>query len=145
MTTWLYQMSPKYWSPERYRYEIWEGEKWAWSVGSKAMGENVPQAGDTVIFFFAPSGGNDPGFYGWAVVIDWYSDSNTPLMFRPATPSDHLKMHPWWDESAQQLADKIRGKFKQQTLWVVHDDLVDDLRKGITSWVSSNHVKQYKK
>ena len=47
MTTWLYQMSPKYWSPERYRFEIWESEKWAWSVGSKAMGENVPQAGDT--------------------------------------------------------------------------------------------------
>jgi hypothetical protein len=140
MTTWLYQMSEKYWSPERYRFEIWEGEKWAWPVGKKALGENVPQAGDTVAFFFAHYGGSDPGFYGWAVVLDWYANSDTPLMFRPAAPSDHLKMHPWWNDEASQLADAIRGKMKQRTLWVVSDDLVDRLRQGVTAWMSHRHV-----
>jgi hypothetical protein len=28
MGTWMYQINPKYWPPERYRLEIWEGERW---------------------------------------------------------------------------------------------------------------------
>jgi hypothetical protein len=137
MSTWFYQISPKEWSPERYRIEIWEGEKWAWPVGSKSSHGQVPAAGDTVIFFCAPTGGYDPGFYGWAVILEWYENSTTPLYFRPVAPSDHLKMNPWWDSTASDLADRIRGKVKQKTLWLVDDDLVQDIRQGIASWLSA--------
>lgn len=137
MSTWLYQISPKAWSPERYRFEIWEGERWAWPVGAKSTGGNVPQTGDIVVFFYSPTGGNDPGFYGWAVVLEWYDESSTPLHFRPVAPSDHLKMHPWWDDNASKLADQMRGKVKQRTLWLVEDELAKKLRLGITAWLSN--------
>lgn len=136
MSTWFYQISPKEWSPARYRIEIWEGEKWAWSVGSIAGRGNVPKAGDTVIFFCSPASGKDPGFYGWAIVIEWYQDSTAPLYFRPVAPSDHLKMHPWWDAKASDLANRIRGKVKRGTLWVVEDELAKEVRFGITAWLA---------
>ena len=136
MTTWLYQISPKEWSPERYRFELWEGERWAWPVRTKSSGGELPEAGDVVAFFDSPSGGNDPGFYGWAVVLEWFPGSSTPLAFRPVAPSDYLKMHPWWDNKARMLADAIRGKMKQRTLWIVSDEHVSSLRQGITSWLA---------
>jgi hypothetical protein len=87
-----------------------------------------------MVFFYAPSGGNDPGFYGWAVVLEWLEDGSY-LYFRAVAPSDHLKMHPWWDDDARALADEIRGKMKQRTLWLVPEELVNQLRKGFTSWL----------
>src|SRR5262249_50371889 len=119
MSTWLYQISPQIWDPGRYRLEIWEGERWAWSVGARAGSGTDPQPGDTVVFFCSPTGGNDPGFYGWAVVLDWHQPNDTPLYFRPVAPSDHLKMDPWWDHEAKALADEIRGKVKRRTLWLI--------------------------
>lgn len=135
MSTWLYQFSPQTWSPERYRLEIWEAEKWAWSVGQRAGGKE-PQAGDTVVFFCSPTGGKDPGFYGWAVVLEWFPTNDTPLYFRPVAPSDHLKMDPWWDDEAEDLANVIRGKVKRKTMWLVHDEYVSQIRRGIARWLS---------
>lgn len=137
MSMWLYQLSPSVWSPERYRLEIWEGERWNWPVGSKSGEGRVPQPGDTVGFFYAPSKGNDPGFYGWAVVLEWYELSSSQLYFRPTAPSDSLKMFPWWDDEAESLADEIRGKMKQRTLWIVQPEMVDRVRRGI----ASGHVR----
>jgi hypothetical protein len=48
---WLYQLSPNLWSPERYRLEIWEGERWNWPVGGRSGEGQVPKPGDTVVFF----------------------------------------------------------------------------------------------
>jgi hypothetical protein len=137
MSTWLYQIDQKSWSPERYRLEIWEGQDWAWPVGQKNPREREPKNGDTVVFFYAPTGGDDPGFYGWAVVLEWFElRSIKQLRFRPVAPSDHLKMHPWWNQQdASTLADKIRGKVKQGTLWLVPDTLVKELRFGISAWL----------
>lgn len=135
MATWLYQMSQKLWDPQRYRVEIWEGERWAWPVKSGAGHEVMP--GDTVVFFYAPTGGPDPGFYGWAVVLEWLETAESQLRFRPVAPSDHLKMHPWWDANAAQLADRIRGKVKQGTLWPVGDGDAKELRLGITRWLAA--------
>ena len=95
-----------------------------------------PQPGDTVVFYYAPSGGHDPGFYGWAVITEWLSGEQDEMYFRPVAPSDHLKMHPWWDADAQALADQIRGKVKQGTFWRVAEDLSATLRQGITRWAS---------
>jgi hypothetical protein len=142
MTTWLYQISPEQWSPERYRFEIWEGERWAWPVGSKSSGGELPEPGDVIVFFYSPTGGMDPGFYGWAVVLEWFPGSSTPLAFRPVAPSDHLKMHPWWDDEAIELADVIRGKMKRRTLWIVPEELVARLRQGITSWLAGQSMEE---
>jgi len=135
MATWMYQLNQKNWPPRRFRLEIWEGERWVWPVGKRLVRDELPEPGDTVVFFYAPSGGNDPGFYGWAVVLEWLEDGSL-LYFRAASPTDHLKMHPWWDNNAQKIADKIRGKMKQRTLWLISEDLVGPLREGIASRIA---------
>ncbi len=130
----MYQLNQKSWPPSRYRLEIWEGERWSWPVRKGLIKGEKIKAGDTIVFFYALTGGDDPGFYGWAVVLEWFEE-NHDLYFRAVAPSDHLKMHPWWDEQAREIADKIRGRMKQQTIWRVSDDHEDRLREGITSWV----------
>jgi hypothetical protein len=138
MGTWLYQINQQQWPPERYRVEIWEGERWRWPVGQLVRGPSAegPQAGDTVVFFYARTGGVDPGFYGWAVVLEWL-EREREMYFRPVAPSDWLKMDPWWDEVASGLADRIRGAVKQGTLWRVPEDLVPELRRGIAEWLQA--------
>ncbi len=141
MSTWLYQINQESWSPQRYRVEIWEGERWVWPVRKKVRGEGWPKPGDVVVFFYARSGGSDPGFYGWAIVLEWYEESKE-LYFRPAGPSDQLKMHPWWDQEASNLADAIRGKFKQGTLWSVLEDEAFRLRRGIFAWLQAREFEK---
>lgn len=136
MSSWLYQLSTDRWSPERYRLEIWEGERWNWSVGTKPLKAPLPKPGDIVAFFYAPSGGTDPGFYGWAIVLEWYGASDSPLYFRPSAPSDRLKMDPWWDDEAKIIADQIRGQVKQSTLWPISDKEALAIRRGIARWLS---------
>ena len=136
MSTWLYQINQRFWPPERYRFEIWEGERWAWPAGKRSGAGAVPRQGDTIVFFYAPSGGADPGFYGWAVTLEWRPESSNELHFRPAAPSDQLKMRPWWNETASTLANEIRGRMKQRTLWLVEEELVPQLRDGIAQWMS---------
>lgn len=137
MSMWLYQLSEKLWEPQRYRAEIWEAERWSWEVGRQVGAAEPPRQGDTVVFFYAPAGGRDPGFYGWAVITEWLtSDEGCRIYFRPVAPSDHLKMHPWWDKEAEGLANQIRGTVKMGTLWRISENLSASLRRGITRWVS---------
>jgi len=136
---WLYQMNQGQWSPKSYRVDIWENERWSWPVGKNASTGN-PEAGDRVVFYYARSGGDEPGFYGWAVVLGWYADERG-MYFRPVFPSDHLKMHPWWDSEASNIADQVRGKVKQGTMWEVSDDLAARISFGITAWVSAKDAK----
>lgn len=136
MSYWLYQLSQTDWPPEQYRLEIWENERWAWVVGRKQTKE-VPEPGDVVVFYYAESGGGDPGFYGWAVVTAW---AHEQLYFTPVAPSNQLKMHPWWDDQADAVARAIRGKMPRATLWPISTAQVRELRKGFSSWI--NGVKQ---
>jgi hypothetical protein len=46
----LYQLNANNWSPERYRLEIWEGERWNWSVGNISGKGQHPDPGDIVVF-----------------------------------------------------------------------------------------------
>jgi hypothetical protein len=48
-------------------------------------------------------------------------------------------MTPWWESAAETLADRIRGKMKQATLWSVDDDARDELRAGIEHWLGGTH------
>lgn len=142
MSTWLYQMSPKVWSPSQYRLDIWEGERWAWPVGAMSGQGKKPEPGDLLVTFFTKGNGTDPGFYGWAVILDWLNEAGDQLRFRPVAPSDSLKMCPWWDDEASSIADKIRGNMKQRTLWLVEDDLSTQLRHGILTWVAGRRGVQ---
>lgn len=134
MSTWLYQLNPAQWSPETFRFEIWEGKHWNWNYGTK-RGSEAPAAGDTVIFFYAPTRGDDPGIYGWAV-IERFDEANNGLYFIPVAPTDRLKMDPWWGENAKRIVDAIRGRMKQGTLFQVGSDEVMSIRKGIRMWLS---------
>jgi hypothetical protein len=99
---------------------------------------NPPEDGDTVVFFYAPAGADEPGFYGRAVVTRYEEkEGDKRLYFRPAAPSDHLKMFPWWDEAAKKLADEIRVPVAQGTLWPVSAQAAAAIRKGITSWLGN--------
>ena len=99
MSYWLYQLNQHQWEPERFRIEIWENERWSWTVGKAMLGGKQPQPGDSVAFFYAKAHGADPGFFGWAVVLEWHKDhkDRITVYFRPVAPTNHLKMHPWWD------------------------------------------------
>src|SRR5438034_3886935 len=121
MSMWLYQMNQSEWPPNSYRLDIWENERWSWPVG-RIVGTGAPKAGDRVVFFYAPTGGVEPGFYGWAIVLEWLEDERR-LYFRPVAPSDHLKMHPWWDDRARDVANQTRGGVKQGTRWHVPDEV----------------------
>lgn len=135
MSTWLYQLNPKDWSPETFRFEIWEGKHWHWGYGNK-RGDGEPKVGDTLVFFYAPSGGNDPGIYGWAVLEKHHAESRT-LYFIPVAPTDHLKMDPWWSEqTVKPLVDRIRGSVKQGTLFLIDDDTTRQMRQGIRCWLA---------
>ena len=137
MSVWLYQINQKLWPPNRYRMEIWEGQTWSWPVGRmQGKGETI-QTGDIVAFFYAPSGGANPGFYGWAIIQE-YIDTDPPhILFRPVSPSDYLKMSPWWNEEAKSLADRIRGNFKQITLWRIPQEEWANLNQGIRRWFAN--------
>lgn len=95
----------------------------------------APKVGDTVVFFFAKTGGHDPGIYGWAVLDRCEPDENR-LYFVPAAPTNYLKMTPWWDKEAERLTDHIRGSVKQGTLWHVRPEDTKVLRDGIRNWLN---------
>ncbi len=128
MSMWLYQITHDVWPPSRFRIEIWEGERWRWPVGAM-VGTEMPAPGDRVVFYYAKTGAAEPGFYGWGVVIESYDKE---MYFRPVRPTDELKMYPWWDDEAAELADLIRGKMKQRTLWPIPEDLISRVAAGIT-------------
>jgi len=133
MSMWLYQLNATQWAPGIFRYEVNETQRWSWTYGQK-RGESTPTAGDTVVFFYSPSGGDDPGIYGWAIVERCDVATNT-LYFIPTAPTDWLKMDPWWDDDAKKLCDEIRGAMKQATLFHVSDGLVSRVRTGIRKWL----------
>ncbi len=139
MSYWLYQINQGNWEPERFRIEIWENERWSWTVG-RLTGDGEPQPGDSVAFFYAKAEGQDPGFYGWAVVLEYHKahDDSKTLYFRPVAPTNHLKMHPWWDDEAEDLAKEVREPFYMGTLWRVSEDHWRRIRRGITKWAGGH-------
>jgi len=139
MSNWLYQINQEKWEPERFRMEIWENERWQWTV-NQAYGatDGGPRPGDSVAFYYAKAGGADPGFYGWAVILEYHRahDGDKTLYFRPVAPTNHLKMHPWWDAEAEDVAKTVRQPMYQGTLFPVPDELWRRIRRGITTWAA---------
>ena len=136
MSMWLYQLSGKEWPVERFRCEIWEGQRWRWPVRQLRGGKTL-EVGDTVVFFYAPSVSEEPGFCGWAIVMEYLADENL-MYFMPTTPTDFLKMCPWWDKEAETLANQISGKVKQGTMWKVPKHLGPHVGHGIRRWFATD-------
>jgi hypothetical protein len=126
-------MRADWYSPERYRTEVWEGSLVTnWSIGqSKRKPKEIP-LGDTVILFFAKTGADEPGIYGWSVITLFDKEV---IDFRPTSPSDYLKMNPLWDDEIGNIVDKIRGGMPEGTMWKVDDGTLKLLRQKIATYV----------
>ena len=136
MAMWLYQLTQAEWSVSNYRVDIWEGERWRWDVKKVVGTDKKPVAGDMICFYYAKAECPAPGFYAWAVILQWVEDGDVRrVYFRPVAPSDQLKMRPWWDDEARRIADAIRGPVPRGTLWAVSDDHAATVADGIRRWV----------
>jgi len=139
---WIYQIGSARkeggYERENFRSGIWEGEALTWPYGDK-KGQKPPAIGDTLVFFYAPTGEIDAGVYGWAVVMNCNKKKKT-VHFIPTTPTDYLKMVPWWNEHAKKLLTEIRstskGKlFPKGTLFLVPKNKTSSIREGIKTWL----------
>jgi hypothetical protein len=136
MQTWLYQMSDAIWPVSQYRLEVKQGELIRWRT------TNIPQnkgreiaPGDAIVLFYAPTGNDNPGVYGWGVIVN-YNPEQDRLDFQVNPPSDYLKMDPLWDDEIRILISKVRGKVAQGTLWAMSNNDFDTLRSKIRHRVS---------
>ncbi len=132
MTIWLYQMSAAEYSHEDYRAEVWEGRDTAWATGKISATNNKPQRGDTLVFYYVETRADDPGIYGWAIVLGVRRDADGYISFRPAAPSDHLKLNPLWDSDVEKTINSIRGRVAQGTMWPIDVGQFSTLRQKIT-------------
>lgn len=139
MASWLYQMTQGDYEPEFYRADVWENEISTWlarRITRKAPQQGDPVPGDQIVFFYAKKGGKQAGIYGWAVITDWRRlDDATLIDFRPAAPSDQLKMYPWWDDAVEQLIKGVRKRIAQGTMFWIDDGTAAKLKAGILQWV----------
>jgi len=139
MALWLYQLSGNHWPIERYRLDIWEGTNWHFSGGDSPRG-GKPEPGDQVVFCYAPTVSEEPGFCGCAVVLRWEEAPDKYLYFRPTAPNDQLKMFPWWPgQRGTELLEQIRGGYPRGTLWLIDDVKVrQEIQQGIFRWVAGH-------
>jgi len=126
-------MRNDYYSHGRYRTEVWEGHTVTnWYIGESKRKPKEVLAGDMVILFFAKSGAHEPGIYGWGIITLFDKEV---IDFRPALPSDYLKMNPLWDDEISDIVDGIRGGMPQGTMWEVGDEALEQLRQKIAAHV----------
>ncbi len=139
MGCWLYQMRADWYSHERYRTEVWEGSLVTnWSIGqSKRKPKEIP-LGDMVILFFAKTGADEPGIYGWGVVL---RSDECGITFRVATPSDYLKMNPVWDEDVDETIKKIRAGMPEGTMFPMDNEDLKHIRQKIAKHVYGRVLK----
>jgi hypothetical protein len=133
MACWLYQINADNWSHERYRVEVWEGHLVTnWTIGEGPRKPKEVSPGDMVIIFFVKSGTHDPGIYGWGIITSFYKEF---IDFRPAPPSDYLKMNPVPEKEVSGIISKIRGGMAQMAMFKVEDKEFRELRQQIAEHV----------
>lgn len=139
MAMWLHQLNQTSWPPQKFRFDIWENRRIHWEHGKiqSIQSDTLPERGDTVCFFYAEKGGKEPGIYGWAV-IEWCDEVD--VCFTPTTPTNHLKIDPWWDGkggTVSKLVDAIRGNQPRATMFEVPAQVVPGIKQGIKKWLNS--------
>jgi hypothetical protein len=142
MSMWMFQLSQKYWSPQNFRCDIWEGRSWHWGHQKIQSSNHIqPQPGDVMFFFFSKDKCDEPGIYGWAVVDRL---QNETIYFTPTAPTNHLKIDPWWNtkDVQEKIIDVIRRKQPQATVFEVPDEIVPLVKRGMKRWLSG--IDSYK-
>ena len=143
MPAWLYQMTTnenadRWWHPEGYRQEVREGQTLTWSTGKIYFREQGQVSeGDTVIFFFAKTGNNEPGIYGWGTIIDPPQKADDDITFVIKPPSDFLKDNPCWDDEVKKLLNDIRRGLYVGTMWNITPKELNRLRGKIRQHISN--------
>ena len=136
MNLWLYQLNATKWTKETYRAEVWEGDIQHWNVGeirrAVSGSGSLPERGDMMLLFYVPKDQDDPGIYGWGIIL---RHGKNELDFRLATPSDYLKMNPLWDDDVIATVKRIRGGFNNATLFEDPSDSLKHVRKRIARHV----------
>ena len=133
MACWLYQMSYPLYTHELYRAEVWEGSLvMNWSIGEATRRPTQVSLGDTVVLFYARTDAHDPGIYGWGVIASFDGEV---IHFRPAPPSDYLKMAPVPEEEVRGIIDSIRGQVPMGTMWEVDEEALARIRRKIAAHV----------
>ena len=132
MACWLYQINAiTQYSQERYRNEVWEGNTVTnWTIGDAPSRPKEMVPGDIIILFYIKAGKIDPGIYGWGI-ITLFDKESEDLNFRPAAPSDYLKMNPVPEQKVSAIIDNIRGKMTQKTIFKVNQKELQQLRLEI--------------
>ena len=128
---WLYQMSQAEWPEAQFRLEIWEGGSVYWPT-RRVVGKSRPQPGDRMVCWYAQTGAALPGLVGWGLVLAYMPDREE-ICWRPVVPSDELKMAPLFDNDLAIWVDKVRGRFKQSTMWQMSEDAADFISERIVS------------
>jgi len=133
MACWLYQINADNWSHKRYNVEVWEGQLVTnWTIGKSPRKPKEVSLGDMVIIFFVKSGTGDPGIYGWGIITSFYKEL---IDFRPAPPSDYLKMNPLPEGNVITIIDKIRDRMPERTMFEVDKEELEHLREKISQHV----------
>jgi hypothetical protein len=131
MACWLYQMNANRYSHERYRNEVWEGNLVTnWGIGESTHRPKEMVPGDMLILFYAKVSKIEFGIFGWGIIM-FFDKLTEDLNFRPASPSDYLKMNPLWDDEISLIIDQIRGGFPEGTMWKIDKKVLEQIREKI--------------
>jgi hypothetical protein len=116
---WIYQLSSGEWDQGEYRLGVTEGHFVSWGVGSK-KGSLEPEPGDRIVCWWAKTGAPEYGVIGWGVIHgETYGGG---IRWLPHPPTDRWSMSPLVSGELEAIVDKIRGGFKQATLFLAEDE-----------------------
>src|SRR5687768_15527340 len=136
LTSWLYQMSARDWPPERYREEVWERQITQWPTG-RVAGRSKPREGDLIVTWYAKTGSEDPGLYGWGVIVRFVTEFDQ-IRWQPVFPSDFLKLTPIYDEAIGRVITGIRGRVSQGTMWSLNRGQLSDIRSRVQGHIAGS-------
>jgi len=122
-------MNNEDWPINEYREEVWEGATNDW-LPKKITGTDMPKRGDIIVLWYVKTGiKKDMGLYGWGVILKFTKGEKiSSIRFRPAPPSDYLKMDPLYNTDIQDLIDEIRGKPPRGTMWEINNLNADKIK-----------------
>jgi len=133
MSRWFYQMSETSWPSENYRREVSEGKVVRWPTRKRMFAHESPAAGDIIICFYAPAACDRPGVCGFGIVTK-YLPKTRRLDWLVLPPTNALKLRPWWDERAREIAELVRAQSPRGTMYALPAVIDSDLRRGLFAW-----------
>ena len=128
MSRWLYQVRE-----ENYR-GVRERQTHRWPTGKKGIGRDSPEAGDIIVFFYVPAGG-EPGICGLGIITK-YLPKSSKFDWLALPPTKILKSAPWWDERVEEYIDLIRRESPWGTMYQMPAVVEESLRRGLFAWAA---------